>query len=124
MSNDAGLTQLHPGIFSTINSDQTTYETSNGVVTLFAADTFEKGPDNKIDFVSTKEEFIFKYGQPNYAKYGQQAYNIIKWLEAGGQAYVQRVLPDDATFAHSVVTFKLKYVKVKKLLIIRVKRLK
>ena len=53
MANDAGLTQLHPGIFSTINSDQTTYETSNGVVTLFAADIFEKGPDNKIDFVST-----------------------------------------------------------------------
>lgn len=45
MANDAGLTQLHPGIFSTINSDQTTYETSNGVVTLFAADIFEKGPE-------------------------------------------------------------------------------
>lgn len=124
MANDAGLTQLHPGIFSTINSDQTTYETSNGVVTLFAADIFEKGPDNKIDFVSTKEEFIFKYGQPNYSKYGQQAYNIIKWLEAGGQAYIQRVLPDDATFAHSVVNVQTKVRKSEKVVDIQGKKVK
>ena len=124
MANDSGLTQLHPGIFSTINSDQTTYDTASGVVTLFAADIFEKGPDNKIDFVSTKEEFIFKYGQPNYSKYGQQAYNIIKWLEAGGQAYIQRVLPDDATFAHSVVNVQTKVRKGEKVVDVQGKKVK
>ena len=108
MANDTGLTQLHPGIFTTIDSDQTVYETTSGVVTLFQADVFEKGPDSKIGFVSTKDEFIFKYGEPNYAKYGQASYNIINWLEAGGQAYVMRILPDDATFAHAILNVQTK----------------
>lgn len=111
MANDSGLNQLHPGIFSTISSDQTTYETSAGVITAFAADVFEKGPDGQIDFVSTKEEFIFKYGEPNYNKYGQTAYNLIKFLEAGGQAYVMRILPDDATFAHGILNIQTKVKK-------------
>ena len=108
MANDTGLTQLHPGIFTTIDSDQTVYETTSGVVTLFQADVFEKGPDSKIGFVSTKDEFIFKYGEPNYAKYGQASYNIINWLEAGGQAYIMRILPDDATFAHAILNVQTK----------------
>lgn len=108
MADNTGLTQLHPGIFSSISSEQTVYETSEGVVTLFQADVFDKGPDNEIGFVSTVDEFIFKYGNPNYAKYGQTAYNIVRWLEAGGQAYVMRVLPTDASYAHSIVNIQTK----------------
>ncbi|QXN67901.1 hypothetical protein FPHOBKDP_00147 [Listeria phage LPJP1] len=110
MANDASLTQLHPSVSSVINANQSNFLTSNGVVTLFAADTFAKGKDGAIDFVSTKDEFIFKYGTPDYSKYGQSAYNIVEWLENGGQAFVLRLLPDDATFSHAILNVQSKVV--------------
>lgn len=110
LAESVGLTQLHPGVFSTITSDQTTYDTATGVMTMFVADVFDKGPDGKIEFVSTPSEFMFKYGEPNYSKYGQSAYNVINFLEAGGQAYVMRVLPVDATYAHSILNIQTRVV--------------
>ena len=105
---ETGLKYLHPSIPSTISSTQTTYDTATGVITAFQADAFEKGPDNEIGYVTTKDEFIFKYGKPNYTKYGQTAYNVINWLEAGGQAFIMRVLPDDASFAHAILNVQTK----------------
>lgn len=105
------LSTLHPGVTSRIQNTTDTYTVADGIVTLFAADAFEKGKDGIIDFVSTPEEFHFKYGKPNYQKYGQQAYNIDNWLAAGGQAFVMRVLPDNATYAHAVVNLQTKVMK-------------
>lgn len=99
---------LHPSVNSTVNSYQNTYQSSSGVVTLFQADVFEKGKDGVVDFVGSEEEFIFKYGKPNYEKYGQAAYNIVQWLRSGGEALVLRVLPEDATYAHSVLNIQSK----------------
>jgi len=105
---DQVINQLHPGVYSTINAAQNSYTISNGVITLLAVDAFDRGPDGVLNFVSTPEEFKFLYGDPNYDKYGQQAYNIMQWLSSGGQAYVMRILPDDATFAHAVVNIQTK----------------
>ena len=91
------INQLHPGVYGTISSQETTYSTASGVLTMFQADVFEKGPDNQLGFVTSVDEFISKYGSPNFSKYGQAAYNIVNFLEAGGQAYVMRVLPENAT---------------------------
>lgn len=102
------LNGLRPGVYSTINAAQDSYASSEGIITLFAADAFEKGVDGEIGFVSTPKEFIFKYGEPNYTKYGQTSYNILRWLENGGQAFVMRLLPDNATFAHAVVNVQTK----------------
>lgn len=99
----ADFMYLHPSVQTQVNSYQYNYPTAEGPVTLFAADTFEKGKDGVIDFVGTEEEFIFKYGEPNYAKYGQTAYNVVNFLRSGGQAYILRILPDNATYAHAIL---------------------
>lgn len=110
-TSDTVLNQLHPAVYSQITADQSTFSTSSGVITLFSADTFEKGPDNVIGFVGSSDEFLFKYGNPNYTKYGQGAYNILNFLKAGGQAFVQRILPDDASYAHGIVNIQSKVTK-------------
>lgn len=102
------INQLHPGVYGTISSKESTYSTSSGVLTMFQADVFEKGPDNQLGFVTSVEEFISKYGSPNFSKYGQAAYNIVNFLEAGGQAYVMRVLPENATYSHAILNVQTK----------------
>lgn len=108
MANDAALTQLHPGITSTINNNTITYSTSSGVATMFCADVFDCGADNTTQLVTTVDEFLFKYGEPNYTKYGQSAYNILNWLQAGGEAYVLRILPNDAGYGHTMLNIQTK----------------
>ena len=102
------INQLHPGVYGTISSQESTYSTASGVLTMFQADVFEKGPDNQLGFVTSVEEFISKYGSPNFSKYGQAAYNIVNFLEAGGQAYVMRVLPENATYSHAILNVQTK----------------
>lgn len=102
------INQLHPGVYGTISSQETTYSTASGVLTMFQADVFEKGPDNQLGFVTSVDEFISKYGSPNFSKYGQAAYNIVNFLEAGGQAYVMRVLPENATYSHAILNVQTK----------------
>ncbi len=108
---DRQLNQLHPGVYSSINSQDAVYNIADGIVTLMAVDTFERGQDGVLQYVSTPEEFKFLYGDPNYDRYGQQGYNIINWLNAGGAAYVMRVTADDATYAHAIVNIQTKSVK-------------
>jgi len=105
---------LHPSIRTAVNSYQEVFQPSTGAMTLFQADVFEKGKDGEIDFVGSEEEFLFKYGNPNYEKYGQTGYNIINWLRAGGQALVLRVLPEDATFSHSILNIQSRVYKDQK----------
>ena len=102
------INQLHPGVYGTISSEESTFNTASGVLTMFQADVFEKGPDNKLGFVTSVEEFISKYGSPNFTKYGQAAYNIVNFLEAGGQAYVMRVLPENASYSHAILNVQSK----------------
>jgi hypothetical protein len=102
------LTYLHPSVYSNIDSTESTYQTADGVSNLFVADVFEKGKDNKTVLVSSADEFTSLYGEPNYAKYGQAAYNVMNWLENGGSAYILRVLPDDAQYAHAVLNIQTK----------------
>jgi len=105
---EASLTYLHPSIVSNINSTESVYQVADGVTTLFTADTFEKGVDNKIKLVTSVDEFIANYGEPNYTKYGQAAYNVINWLENGGQAFILRALPDNAQLAHAILNVQTK----------------
>lgn len=102
------INQLHPGVYGTISSEESTLNPASGVLTMFQADVFEKGPDNRLGFVTSVEEFISKYGTPNFTKYGQAAYNIVNFLEAGGQAYIMRVLPENASYAHAVLNVQSK----------------
>ena len=105
---NSNLTYLHPSIQSSINSTESTYAVADGISTLFVADVFEKGVDNKVQLVTSVDEFIFNYGEPNFTKYGQAAYNVMKWLENNGQAYVLRILPENAQYAHAVINIQTK----------------
>lgn len=108
---DANLTFLHPHISSKISSEEITFPASEGISSIFVADVFEKGVDNKVQLVTSVEEFQSKFGLPNYTKYGQAAYAIQKWLEtSGNNAYVMRVLPKDAVLAHVILNIQTKKV--------------
>jgi|GEM_PF-3019669 len=111
--NDTGLTYLHPTVTSVINSEEISYQNASGNVRLFTAIVSEKGEDGKTNTVTSPEEFIFKYGNPNLKKYGQAGYNVLNWLSAGGEADILRVLPDNAGFAHAFLNIQTKSSKKK-----------
>ena len=102
------MTYTHPSISSTITDNSVTYLTSEGTTKLFAVIASEKGEDNKIVHVTSASEFVYYYGEPNIKNYGQVGYQIINWLNAGGTAYVLRVLPDDAKYSNAIVNIQTK----------------
>ena len=84
---------LHPSVSSRIIDNSQVFVTAQGLTVLFAAFPAEQGPDNRIQFITSDSEFLFYYGAPNMRKYGQTAYNVVRWLRAGGSAMCVRVLP-------------------------------
>lgn len=78
-----------------------------GGTALFAPIFSSKGRDNVVREYTESQNFVYDYGEPNMAKYGQQNYNVIDWLNAKGRAYVLRLLPADARFANLMVSAKL-----------------
>lgn len=104
---DATLSQNHPKVVSLVSNAEDIYQASNGGLRTFAAIVCEKGVED-VQIVSGTTDFINLYGQPNIRKYGQQAYNIIKWLNAGGEAAILRVLPDDAGFSNAFLNIQTK----------------
>ena len=96
---------LHPSVSAQIVDDSFTFVTATGQTTLFAAFTADKGPDNRHRVITSSSEFIYVYGQPNMRVHGQTAYNVVRWLDAGGVAVCCRVLPfGDATSQTSRTT--------------------
>jgi hypothetical protein len=99
---------LHPSVSSQIVDNSTTFVTSQGITQLFCAFTSDVGQDNVIVQISSPSEFIFNYGQPNFKKHGQSAYNIMNWLTAQGGLYALRVMPDNAGYSHAIVNIQTK----------------
>lgn len=64
----------------------------------------EKGEDNKLKFIGSRQELISEFGEPNiaiYGKgYGQGLYEAYNFLGESGALYVMRPLPDDAAYAN------------------------
>lgn len=90
---------LHPSVDTKIVDNSTVFQTADGTTALFQVILAPQGPDGVLTLVTTPDEFIFKFGTPNIAKYGQAAYNVLTWLQNGGIAYVIRVTPSTSTFA-------------------------
>ena len=105
-STDTGY--LHPSVTSTISSNDVSYESTSGNIKMFSAYTSEKGIDNKIQLYGSATEFAAKNGNPNIKKYGQAAYNIMNWLEAGGEVYGLRLTADNAGYAHAFLNILTK----------------
>lgn len=100
---------LHPHIETVVTDSSNIVETStqNGTV-LFQPFISDKGVDNKIVRYTSKSEFINANGNPNFKKHGQSIYNIVNWLENGGQVLGIRLMPEDATLANTVLNIKTK----------------
>lgn len=84
---------LHPSVSSRIIDNSQVFVTAQGLTVLYAAFPAEQGPDNRIQLITSESEFLFYYGAPNMRKYGQTAYNVVRWLRSGGSAMCVRVLP-------------------------------
>ena len=84
---------LHPSVSSRIIDNSVVFVSAQGLTVLYAAFPAEQGPDNRLQFITSESEFLFYYGAPNMRKYGQTAYNVVRWLRAGGAAFCCRVLP-------------------------------
>lgn len=84
---------LHPSVSSRIIDNSTVFVTAQGQTALYAAFPAAKGPDNRVQLITSESEFLFYYGAPDFRKYGQTALNVIQWLRNGGVAYCLRILP-------------------------------
>jgi len=71
----------------------------------------KRGPDNKLMFVTSKEQFINTYGEPNILDYGkyysQGPYVAYQHLGVSSHLYVLRALPNDATYAHIMIGMQI-----------------
>lgn len=108
MASEITLKYLHPSIKTYITTENYKYDTSTAREVLFVADVFDHGVDNKLQQVNTLSEFLFKYGEPDFDRFGQAAYNVEKWLTNGNSAVIMRLLPEDASYAHAVFNIQYK----------------
>lgn len=106
--NDLGVVYNHPSIISNIYNNDTIFQASSGNRPFYYVITSDKGEDNSIKLVSSPEEFLFNFGEPNLKKHGQSAYNILRILQAKETVYVLRVLPENAGYSHAFLNIQTK----------------
>lgn len=99
---------IAPGVYSQIIDLGAFVQEVPGTVGLIMGLT-EKGPDNVLQLVAGRSEYIDKYGEPNMAKftknYGQGAYNSYNYLGESGSLYFMRCLPDDAQYSNLFLNY-------------------
>ena len=104
---------LHPHVASTIKDESIKYATAQGLTNLFACVFSSKGEDSVLRTCDSFDEYRDKYGEVYSSIFGQTPLNVKQWLEAGGQASLIRLLPDDATYAHAILDFQVKRITSK-----------
>ena len=101
---------ISPGVYSRI-IDLSEYLADIPGTIGFIPILSKRGPDNKLIQVTSKEQFINLYGQPNISDYGKQFGQgpYIAWQHLGvsSHLYVLRALPSDATFSHLFIGMQL-----------------
>lgn len=78
---------------------------------------FTGGRDNQLLYMESRNAYLKEYGNPNFRKYGQAAYNVDNALASGTCGmYVMNLRPENATHANIVVMvrFKIETTKVNK----------
>jgi hypothetical protein len=68
----------------------------------------DKGRDNQVEQLTSLTTFLKEKGLPVFKRHGQAIYNVINWLRGGGQVFGMRLMPDDASYANSVLNVKTK----------------
>ena len=96
---------ISPGVYTRI-IDLSEYLADVPGTVAFMPFLSKKGPDNKLVFVASQEQYAKSYGEPNindYGKaFGQGPYVLWNHLSVSSHLYALRCLPDDATYAHLV----------------------
>jgi hypothetical protein len=98
---------LHPSVHSRIVDNSFVFTTAEGSTVLFACGKATKGPDNQLIRLTSPDEAKFIVGEPNMDLTGQTLYNVYEWLQAGGEVYFIRVLPETATFSNMMLSVAL-----------------
>lgn len=98
---------LHPSVNSRIIDNSYVFQTAQGTTVLFACGKATKGPDNKLTRLTSVGEAKFIFGEPDIALTGQSLYNVMNWLESGGEVYFLRVLPETAKYSNLMLTVGL-----------------
>ncbi len=96
----------------TVVNDYTTYNdtpvadvATDSVVRYIFPFVSSKGVDNKFIRKRTRASIVSAYGDTNYKKYGQPLMQALSVAEASNtEVWCMRVMPDDATYAHNIVS--------------------
>jgi len=74
----------------------------------------DRGPHNRIVTLTSREQLHKIFGQPNYRRTSQAHYLADKFLQYSNQLLFCRVMPDDAYWANSIITYSTASTKIKK----------
>lgn len=101
---------ISPGVYTNI-IDLSTYLTSTSGTIGFVPIITEKGEDNVLKRVTSFEEYVQNFGEPDIRTFGKYygcgPYIATQHLSVSSDLYVIRALPDDATYAHAYIYFGL-----------------
>ena len=99
---------ISPGVYTKI-IDLNSYLTSQSGTVGFVPVITEKGPDNVLTRITSYEEYVTKFGEPDIRTFGKYygcgPYIAAQHLSVSSDLYVIRALPDDATYAHTFIYF-------------------
>lgn len=74
---------------------------------------FAGGRDNQLLYMESQLSYLREFGNPNFRKLGQAAYNVDNALATGNCGmYVMNLRPDTATYANIVIMVRFKLVEV------------
>ncbi len=97
------MANLSPGVYTKIIDLSTFVQIVPGTVGFICALT-EKGEDNKLKFLGSRNELVDEFGNPDISKYGSQygqgPYIAYNYLGESGSLYFMRCLPDDAAYSN------------------------
>ena len=101
-------TMISPGVYTQI-MDLSTYLNSTPGTIGFVPILTDRGPDNVLTRVTSFEDYIQKFGEPDIRTFGKYygcgPYIASQHLGVSNDLYVVRALPDDATYAHTFIYF-------------------
>ena len=99
---------ISPGVYTKI-IDLSTYLTSTSGTIGFLPIITEKGPDNVLTRVTSYQDYVEKFGEPDIRTFGKYygcgPYIAAQHLSVSSDLYVVRALPDDAVYAHTFIYF-------------------
>ena len=97
------MPNISAGVYTKIVDLSTYVQAVPGTIAFICALT-EKGVDNVVQFVGSRDDLVNNYGQPNINLYGQNysqgLYAAYNYLGESSSLYFMRALPSDASYSN------------------------